>query len=167
VCSKLPADIGLVFIYGAAPPHESRGFAMSMNDAAGRDMNCEINVTPLIDVLLVLLIIFMVIVPAVPRGDAAMVPQPLAGKRAQDAVVLEVLRGAIGDVHFRINQQAVSREDLPDRLARIYANRAQRVLFVKGDDQLKFTEIAEVIDISHAAGVDHVGLLTPKLAAAI
>jgi biopolymer transport protein ExbD len=80
-------------------------------------------------------------------------------------VVLEVLKSATGDVSLRINQQAVSREDLPGRLARIYANRAQRVLFVKGDDQLKFTEIAEVIDIGHAAGVDHVGLLAPKLAA--
>ena len=140
---------------------------MSMNEAAGCGMKCEINVTPMIDVLLVLLIIFMVIVPAIPRGEAAMAPRPSAGKGTQDAVVLEVLRGAAGDVRFRINQQAVTRGDLPDRLARIYANRAQRVLFVKGDDQLKFNEIAEVIDISHAAGVDHVGLLTPKVAAAL
>jgi len=141
---------------------------MSMNDAVGRGMKCEINVTPLIDVLLVLLIIFMVIVPAIPRGEAALVPKPSVGNERQgDAVVLEVLKGAAGDVSFRINQEAVSREDLPDRLARIYANRAQRVLFVKGDDQLKFTEIAEVIDISHAAGVDRVGLLTPRLAASL
>ena len=138
---------------------------MSMNDAVGRGMKCEINVTPLIDVLLVLLIIFMVIVPAIPKGEAALVPKPSAGETRGDAVVLEVLKGAAGEVRFRINQQAVSREDLPDRLARIYANRAQRVLFVKGDDELKFTQIAEVIAISRAAGVDHVGLLTPKLAA--
>ena len=140
---------------------------MSMNDAVGRGMKCEINVTPLIDVLLVLLIIFMVIVPAIPRGESALVPKPSAGDGRQDAVVLEVLKGAAGEVSFRINQQAVSRGDLPDCLARIYANRAQRVLFVKGDDQLKFTQIAEVIDISRAAGVDRVGLLTPKLAASL
>jgi len=141
---------------------------MSMNDAGSRGMKCEINVTPMIDVLLVLLIIFMVIVPAIPRGEAALVPKPSAGHEPPGAaVVLEVLRSAAGDVSFRINQQAVSREDLPDRLARIYANRAQRVLFVKGDDQLKFTAIAEVIDISHAAGVDRVGLITPKLAASL
>ena len=141
---------------------------MSMNDAVGRGMKCEINVTPLIDVLLVLLIIFMVVVPAIPRGEAALVPKPSAGNgRHDDAVVLEILKGAAGEVSFRINQQAVSREELPNRLARIYANRAQRVLFVKGDDQLKFTEIAEVIDISRAAGADRVGLLTPKLAAAL
>lgn len=138
---------------------------MSMNDAAGCGMKCEINVTPLIDVLLVLLIIFMVIVPALPRGVATQVPQ--ASSRDQkpgEAVVLEVLADASGAVRFRIDQQAVSREELPACLAAIYANRAHRVLFVKGDDGLKFTEIAEVIDLSHAAGIDRVGLLTPKLA---
>src|SRR5947207_5367939 len=143
-------------------------FAMSMNVADGRGSKCEINVTPMIDVLLVLLVIFMVIVPAMPRGEAALVPKASAEKtQPVDAVVLEVLKNAAGDVSFRINQQAVSRQDLPQRLTEIYANRAQRVLFVKGDDQLKFTQIAEVIDIGHAAGVDHVGLLTPKLAAGL
>ena len=140
---------------------------MSMNDVAGRGMKFEINVTPLIDVLLVLLIIFMVIVPAIPKGEAALVPQPSDGKSGNEPVVLEVLKGAAGQVSFRINQQAVAREELGGRLATIYANRAQRVLFVKGDDQLKFTEIAEVIDIGHAAGVDHVGLLTPRVAAGL
>jgi biopolymer transport protein TolR len=142
--------------------------AMSMNDAIGRGMKFEINVTPLIDVLLVLLIIFMVIVPALPRGEATQVPRNPAGHPEPGvAVVLEVLKDPAGGVSFRINQQAVRRGDLPARLAGIYANRAERVLFVKGDDQLKFTEIAEVIDISHRAGVDRVGLLTPKLAAGL
>ena len=141
---------------------------MSMNDDVRRGMKFEINVTPLIDVLLVLLIIFMVIVPALPRGEAAVVPKSPAGpSERMDPVVLEVFKDTAGAVSFRINQLAVSREDLPARLALIYANRAERVLFVKGDDKLKFTEIAEVIDISHAAGVDHVGLLTPKLAAGL
>jgi biopolymer transport protein TolR len=141
---------------------------MSMNDAAGRGMQCEINVTPMIDVLLVLLIIFMVIVPAIPRGEAALVPKAAAGSELRsDSVVLEVSKSNSGEASFRINRQVVSRIDLPARLAEIYANRAQRVLFVKGDDQLKFTQIAEVIDISHAAGVDHVGLLTPKVAAGL
>lgn len=137
-----------------------------MNDG-GRGVNCEINVTALIDVLLVLLIIFMVIVPAIPRGETALVPKTPSGNGQQDAVVLEVLKDTAGQVSFRINQQAVSRSELAGRLAGIYANRAQRVLFVKGDDQLKFNEIAEVIDTSRAAGVDHVGIITPKLAAAL
>jgi len=91
----------------------------------------------------------------------------LVGGSRQDAVVLEVLKDEGGDTSFRVNQQVISRKDLPGRLTEIYSKRAQRVLFVKGDDQLMFTEIAEVIDISHAAGVDHVGLLTPKVAAGL
>ena len=140
---------------------------MTMNDEGNRSFRFEMNVTPLIDVLLVLLVIFMVIVPAIPKGEAALAPKASAGGERQDAVVLEVLSGGSGETSFRINQQAVSREDLPGRLAEIYAKRAQRVLFVKGDDQLKFTQIAEVIDISHTAGVDHVGLITPKVAAGL
>jgi len=133
----------------------------------GRDrMQSEINVTPMIDVLLVLLIIFMVIVPATPRGEAALAPQPPAHtlRPAENPVVLEVLKDAADGVRFRINQQAVSREDLPARLAAIFANRAQRVLFIKGDDQIDFSQIAEAIDISHAAGIGRVGLMTPKVA---
>ena len=137
--------------------------AISKPDA----MASEINVTPMIDVLLVLLIIFMVIVPALPRGERALSPNPAPAesKPNPDSVVLEVLKG-IGDSQpvFRINQQAVPAQDLKARLTAIYANRAQRVLFVKGDDGLSFTQIAQVIDLSHAAGIDQVGLITPGLA---
>ena len=140
---------------------------MTMNSSNTKGMTSEINVTPMIDVLLVLLIIFMVIVPAIPRGESAKTPLPqLNQKHANpETVVLEMLRGNAGDLTFRINQQSVTQKDLPSRLASIYANRAERVLFLKGDDRLSFTEVADVIDISHAAGVDHVGLMTPKVLA--
>jgi len=127
----------------------------------------EINVTPMIDVLLVLLIIFMVIVPAVPRGESAQALQPEKNQLLSrpDTVVLEVLKDGAGQLAFRINQQFIAKENLQTRLASIYANRAERVLFLKGDDQLSFTQVAEVIDIGHAAGVDRVGLITPKVLA--
>jgi biopolymer transport protein ExbD len=135
-----------------------------------KGMNSDINVTPMIDVLLVLLIIFMVIVPAVPRGEKTSVPQPAKTHGPSDpdpgAVVLEVLKGSSGAAAFKINQQLVSKADLPGKLASIFADRAERVLFLKGDDQLSFTQVAEAIDVSHAAGVEHVALMTPNVLAA-
>ena len=130
-----------------------------------KGMTSEINVTPLIDVLLVLLIIFMVIVPAIPRGEAAAVPQPARRDGGGGAVVLEVLKNGANGVKFRINEQAVAQGELQARLSAIYSNRAQRVLFLKGDDALSFTQVAEVIDIGHAAGIDQIGLMTPGVVA--
>jgi biopolymer transport protein ExbD len=140
---------------------------MAMSNGNTGGITPAINVTPRIDVLLVLLIIFMVIVPAIPRGESAQLPGSARGeiRMTPEAVVLEVLHGTAGEPAFRINQQSVSKEDLPARLASIYANRAQRVLFLKGNGQLSFTQIAEAIDMSHAAGVDHIGLMTPKVLA--
>ncbi|HEY2856942.1 MAG TPA: biopolymer transporter ExbD [Terracidiphilus sp.] len=138
---------------------------MNVNCANSASMQSEINVTPMIDVLLVLLIIFMVIVPVTSRGDLAAVPQPPHSLTSPvDPVVLEVLRNNQGGVDFKINQRAVALADLPARLTEIYANRSRRVLFIKGDDRLSFRDIAEAIDIGHAAGIDQVGLITPKAA---
>jgi biopolymer transport protein ExbD len=141
---------------------------MTMNSSKSGAMSSEINVTPMIDVLLVLLIIFMVIVPALPKGEASLVPQPnhrqdLGGR----TVVLQVLKLANGETSFRINETDVAKADLLPKLTAIYANRAERVLFVKGDDELSFTQIAEAIDIGHAAGIDHVGMMTPKVLAGL
>jgi biopolymer transport protein ExbD len=134
--------------------------------ATSNSRKAEINVTPMIDILLVLLIILMVIVPSMPRGETAQAPnQQKSGPANPDNVVLEVLKGSGGEPAFKINQHLVAKQDLPARLASIYANRAQRILFLKGDDQLSFTEIAEAIDIGHAAGADRIGLMTPKVLA--
>jgi biopolymer transport protein TolR len=139
---------------------------MTATNGDTRRLASEINVTPLIDVLLVLLIIFMVIVPAVPRGETAVVPQAShKGAPVEGAIVLEVMGGAGNSIDLRINQQRVAQGELQSRLAAIYANRAQRILFIKGDDRLSFTEIAKIIDIGHAAGVDQIGLMTPAVLA--
>jgi biopolymer transport protein TolR len=140
--------------------------AMTMSNGNSGSMASEINVTPMIDVLLVLLIIFMVIVPALPRGEAAQTPAATKNRISEGStVVLEMLKGTAGELSFKINRHEVSRQDLAARLTEIYANRAQRVLFVKGDDRLSFAEVAQVIDLGHSAGVDHIGLMTPKVLA--
>jgi len=129
----------------------------------------DINVTPLIDVLLVLLIIFMVIVPVVPKGLDALVPQPPKTPQPPNndtrTIVVSVLHTQGAQAAYKINQDDVARTDLLARLTAIYSNRAERVMFIKGDDDVNFSQVAEVIDIGHQAGVDHVGLMTPKILA--
>jgi len=143
--------------------------AMSMGSSGGS--MSEINVTPMIDILLVLLIIFMVIVPVTPRGLEALVPQP--PKRPQPqiidirTVVVQVLNRSGQLPAYKINGMDVTHDQLLPRLTEIYANRAERVMFVKSDDSISFAYIADVIDIAKAANVDHIGLMTPKIQAGI
>ena len=143
---------------------------MAMTTGGGGGNMADINVTPMIDILLVLLIIFMVIVPVVPRGLDALVPQPPKDPQKQPpqndrTIVVQVLYRPGATPTYKINETDVNRADLLPRLTEIYANRAERVMFVKGDDDLNFAYIADVIDIGRAANVDHIGLMTPKIQA--
>jgi biopolymer transport protein ExbD len=143
---------------------------MAFSTGGGGGAMGEINVTPMIDILLVLLIIFMVIVPTVPHGLDALVPQPPKDQKQQQqpndrTIVVQIIYQPGASPQYKINETPVQKSELLAKLTDIYSNRAERVMFVKGDDNLDFRYVADVIDIGRAANVDHIGLMTPKILA--
>ena len=137
-----------------------RTSAASTKDGPAADPN----IVPLIDVLLVLIIIFMVITPRIPTGLPALIPQPQSRQAAPEprTIVVQVMPGG----KILINQEPSDWDALGSHLADIFKSRADKVAFVKGAQDLPFAEMARAIDIMRGAGIDHVGLITPKMAAA-
>jgi biopolymer transport protein TolR len=126
----------------------------------------EPNIVPLIDVLLVLIIIFMVITPRTPTGLQTLVPQPPPPNQKQTepdnrTIVVQVMPGG----KLKINQDDSNWNDLGPRLFDIFKERADKIAFVKGDDDVEFAQVAHAIDIMRGSGIDHVGLITAKIEA--
>lgn len=124
------------------------------------------NVVPLIDILLVLIIIFMVITPLTPKGLDTLVPQPSPNQQQSQelenkTVVVQVIEGG----KLKINNEDTTWEQLGPRMEQIFKDRAEKVAFVKGDNDVLFMEVAHAIDIMHESGIDRVGLITAKLEA--
>jgi biopolymer transport protein TolR len=139
---------------------------MGMAVGGNKGSMSEPNIVPLIDVLLVLIIIFMVITPTTPSGLVAAIPQPppkvkIAVPIVDPTVVVQVTSGG----KIMINQDQTTWEQLGPTLANVFKERAEKVAFVKGDDNVEFADVARAIDIMHGADIDHVGLITAKIEA--
>ena len=140
---------------------------MAMNLGTSGKPGVEINVTPLIDVLLVLLIIFMILTPLHNVGEKALIPQPprtdLPEIVQPSVIVLQMTPDPAGPVILRINGQDTSWQDLRMKLETIYKERADKAMFVRADENLDWEPVAQVIGIAHVAGVANVGLITAKI----
>ena len=142
---------------------------MGMSGGGGSGPVSDMNVTPMIDVLLVLIIIFMVIQPTTPKGLDALVPQPPKQNTPPPpdndrTIVVQVLAGGAAPT-YKINDQAFAKNDIQSELTRIFSTRQEQVMFVRGDRDLNVSSVAEVIGMGHAADVTNIGLMTPQVEA--
>ena len=137
---------------------------MSMSTGGQGNLNAEPNVTPMIDVLMVLLIIFMVIVPSSRKALDVQLPDPNPAPTTSapsQQIVLEVLPGGT----YTINKQPVGGADLASRLKELYDPRPEKIIFVKGDPKVKYQDVIRAMDIARGSGVKVIGV-PPKDAGA-
>jgi biopolymer transport protein TolR len=136
---------------------------MAMGVAAGMGTKAQINITPMIDILLVLIIIFMMLTPN-QRGEQAEVPQLAKDTKppGPDTVVVIQVLPSSGNLppRVKINQQEVNWDQLGAKLNEIFKQRGDKTAFVQGDQGLEFQYVADVIDTAHNSGVEHIGLMT-------
>jgi biopolymer transport protein TolR len=138
---------------------------MAFSTAGSAALRAEINITPMIDVLLVLIIVFMVVVSMSQQtGLEAQIPQPAKDPGSSDQAGTIVIRvGWAGENRsplLKVNDEDVPWAKLHDRLWDIFKQRAERVAFIEGDDDIDFQYVADAISIARKSGVDKVGLLT-------
>jgi biopolymer transport protein TolR len=139
---------------------------MGMDVGSSTGSMASPNIVPLIDILLVLIIIFMVITPLTPKGMDTLVPQPSPNQQQNQelenkTVVVQVLKGD----KLKINNEDTNWDGLGPRIEQVFKDRAEKVAFVKGDNDVEFRQVARAIDIMRGAGIDKVGLITAKLEA--
>jgi biopolymer transport protein ExbD len=132
--------------------------SMSASSGGAGKMDAEPNVTPMIDVLLVLLIIFMAVLPSMRKAIDIQLPDPnptvAPANSASNQIVLEVKPGG----QYAINSEVVTRDRLPTRLKEIYDPRPEKIIFVKGDPKVKYADIIDAMDVARGAGVKVIGV---------
>jgi len=136
---------------------------MGVNLNSSRGTFVDINVVPLIDILLVLIIIFMVISPIAPKGLHAVVPQPDYPHDTIGPVPKPIVVQVGAGGQLMVNQMPESWDTLGSHLEAIFENRAEKVAFVQGADAVDFADVARAIDIMRAHGIERVGLISSKL----
>ncbi|MGH9514949.1 MAG: ExbD/TolR family protein [Terriglobales bacterium] len=138
---------------------------MGFSNTSGGPLRAEINITPMIDILLVLIIVFMVVVSmSQEKGLKAQIPQPVTEKsppQPERTIIIQLAwSGDNKTPTIKINDEDVPWDKLHDRLSTIFTGRVERVAFVKGDDDVDFEFVADAIDIARTSGVERIGLLT-------
>ena len=138
---------------------------MAFSTAGGGPFRAEINITPMIDILLVLIVVFMVVVAlSHKKGLDAEIPQPSNKKsepQPERTIVIQIAwKNDKEAPSLKINDEALGWDKLHDRLSDIFGKRVEKVAFIKGGDNVDFQYVAEVIDIARSSGVQRVGLLT-------
>jgi len=135
---------------------------MAMTSGSRSGISSDMNVTPMIDVLLVLLVIFMLIETPRQWQEKVDIPQKSEETKATpppQTIVIQVGKATGEHPELKINEEVVSWQRLEPRLREIFSSRAERIAFVKGDPEIEFEPVAQVIDMAHNAGVDRVGLM--------
>jgi len=133
---------------------------MAMSSGGGGGLTNDINVTPMIDVLLVLLIIFMLVVPMSRKAIDLQLPDPsdqVQSANPPPQIVLEVLPGD----RFLLNKEPLTKANMLKRLKEIYDPRPEKIIFVKGDPKAKYSEVIFAMDVARGAGVKVIGV-SPK-----
>jgi biopolymer transport protein TolR len=137
---------------------------MAMTTGGNTGLSNDINVTPMIDVLLVLLIIFIMAVPMMRKAIDLQLPdptpQPNTVQQPPDQIVLQVLPAGA----YKINSEAVTKDNLSKRLKEIFEPRPDKIIFVKGDPKVKYQDVIYGMDQARGAGVKVIGI-PPKYAA--
>ena len=138
---------------------------MGIDVAAKGSSKATMNVVPLIDILLVLIIIFMVITPLTPKGLTALIPQPAKTDTTNSVPIKTIVVQLFDTGKLKINEEDATWDSLGVRLSDVFKERAEKVAFVQGEDGVRFFDVARAIDIMRGSGSEKVGLMTAKLEA--